>query len=86
MKSITIHKLDQELYQKLLDISQLQNTSINKLVKRLLRNSLGLTEKPTKKRDLSFLTGTWSEKEAKEFDDAIAFFDNVSMTTQYEKD
>ena len=67
MKSITIHKLDDDLYSLLKEKAAEQGTSLNKLIKKLLRGTLGLDKSPKKKRDISFLFGSMSEEELKEF-------------------
>lgn len=86
LKSITIHKLEHELYASLGEMAEKQGTSINKLVKKLLRRSLGLETTPRKKRDISFMVGTWTDAEAREFNESIVFFDEVSKPKSNEKD
>jgi len=79
VKSITIHKLNQDLYNTLADLAHKQGTSINRLVKKILRESLGLEEEPRKKRGLSFIVGSMSEQELTDFDEAISTFDKIDQ-------
>lgn len=71
MKSITIHQLDDTLASRIQEEANKTGHSINKTVKRLLAESLGITIKPKKKNDFSEFYGVWSDKEAKEFNKII---------------
>ena len=86
MKSLTIHNLDNDLYTRLKNTALEQGTSMNKVVRKLLRTSLGLEPVPRKKIDFSMIAGKWTEEEAKEFEDNMAFFDSVSMNVSDEED
>lgn len=77
MKSITIHKLEKELYKTLVEAAQKEDTSINKIVKRILRQSLGLDPNPRKKIDLIGIAGKWTEQDYKEFEKATEDFDQI---------
>ena len=78
MKSITVHDLDNELYASLRSQATSQGLSLNKTIKQILRESLGLTHKLAKKRDFSKFVGVWSKKEADEFDKIInEEFENI---------
>ena len=85
MKSLTIHQLDDTLYSRLSDLAQKEGLSLNKLVKKLLRSSLGIDPVPRKKIDLSYIVGSMTEREAKEFDENLSFFDDVSLSRDDEK-
>jgi len=69
MKSITIHKLDETLARVLEERARREGVSINRLVKRLLRSSLGLEKEsePDHREDFLDLFGTWSDRETDEF-------------------
>ncbi|MEK7119607.1 MAG: hypothetical protein AAB457_03615 [Patescibacteria group bacterium] len=70
MKSLTLHNIDDVLYQRLVEIAADQNLSLNTTAKSVLGDSLGLTKK---KRDLSWLfSKKWTAKETTAFDKAIA--------------
>lgn len=77
MKSMTIHKLDEILYKRLREMAEEEGLSLNKLVKRILRKSLGLDPTPPKKIDLSFLSDSMSDAEIKAFDRAVKVFDQI---------
>ena len=44
MRSLTIHKMDDDLAERIEDEAAQQKTSLNQVVKRLLRRALGLAE------------------------------------------
>ena len=67
MKSLTLHKIDDVVYQRLVEISRDRNLSLNSTAKSALGNGLGLNLKK-KKRDFSMLFGMWTEEEGKQFD------------------
>lgn len=77
MKSITVHKLENDLYIQLLQKSEAEGLSLNKLIKKLLRQSIGLDPLPQKKIDFSEIAGSWSSKEAESFGKHISDFDKV---------
>jgi len=78
MKSITIHKIDDSTEEVLVARAKKEGVSLNQLIKRLLRESLGVSEKaPSHREDFAQFCGQWSKKETKEFDEAVAFFDEV---------
>lgn len=71
MRSITLHNIDEDLYQKLAEIAQRQNLSFNATAKTVLGDAVGIDAK-RKKRDLSWLFAKkWTEEESKSFDKAI---------------
>jgi hypothetical protein len=51
--------------------------SLNALVLRILRDSLGLTETAGLHHDLDALAGVWSREEAEEFTEAIRHFEEI---------
>lgn len=75
MKSITIHKIDDDIEQVLVTLAQKEGISLNRLIKRLLRERLGLTDEPINYRaDFVEFCGVWSDEEADQFDKAVADF------------
>lgn len=74
MKSITIHKIDDETEKALVEIAEKEGVSLNKLIKKLLRESLGLDE-PKHRADFESFCGLWSDEEADAFDKAAAGVD-----------
>lgn len=72
MKSITIHKLDDETERALVGQAAREGVSLNHLVKRLLRQILGVgAENRNRKVDFEGFCGRWSEKEGDEFDELM---------------
>lgn len=71
MKAITLRNLPPEIAKDIEKRAKNNKTSINKAVIGLLEESLG--KRPAKKEtvryhDLNHLIGTWTKKEAEEFD------------------
>ena len=69
MKSITIHSLDDALDVLIREKAKAEGTSLNKTIKRLLAEALGLQqEEPGDHRqDFLDLHGTWTKDEARRF-------------------
>ena len=79
MKSVTIHKLDEETKRALTKRAEEEGTSLNRLVKRLLRESLGIDGgKESRRQDFAEFCGRWSEEEAREFERATAGFGEIN--------
>ncbi|OGG20949.1 hypothetical protein A3D03_04305 [Candidatus Gottesmanbacteria bacterium RIFCSPHIGHO2_02_FULL_40_13] len=79
MKSITIHGIDDELDWMLQKKARGEDLSLNKTIKKLLKQSLGLSEtkKTRPKHDFSEFCGVWSEKEYKEFEKNTEIFEKI---------
>lgn len=77
MKSITIHKLDSDLYSRLVKQAEEEGLSLNKLIKQLLRQSLKLDPKPPKRIDFSGIAGKWSKKDFDEFSESVSTFNKI---------
>jgi len=71
MKPITLRNLPPRVAQAIRKKAAAEKTSLNKAVIGLLEVSTG-HGKPEKKRDLSWLAGSWSKEEADAFDRALA--------------
>ena len=69
MKSITIHGLEDPLDARIREKASQQGLSLNKTIKKLLNESLGL--EPSQPRDyretFAELCGVWTRKEAADF-------------------
>ncbi|UCD81259.1 MAG: hypothetical protein JSW26_07495 [Desulfobacterales bacterium] len=72
MKSITIHNIDEPLAELIKSKARSEGLSINKTVKKLLEESLGVKprEKATNLSDFEEFCGIWSDSELAEFEDA----------------
>jgi hypothetical protein len=70
MKSITVHDLDESLEAGIEEKARAEGLSLNKTVKVLLRQALGLEERHNgdRKADFAEFSGAWSLAEAKEFE------------------
>ena len=71
MKSITIHGLDDQINNKINEQAKRNNLSLNKTIKILLENALGLNPQKDHRDDFIEFIGVWSEKDVKEFELAI---------------
>jgi len=71
MKSITIHKIDAPLYGIIKSKALSEGMSINKTVKKILEESLGVRPKPKGafRNDFKEFCGIWSGIELAEFDE-----------------
>lgn len=70
MKSITIHDLDDSLEALIQEKARAEGLSLNKTVKMLLRQALGLAPggNGDKKADFTEFCGVWTEAEEAEFE------------------
>ena len=71
MKSISIHSLDEQLEASLRKKSEEWGLSLNKTIKILLADKLGLSS-ADKKSDFSRFCGVWSNQEKKDFDERVS--------------
>lgn len=81
MKSITIHGLSDELDELIRKKAEKQNTSLNKTIKSILEESLGLNKKrkPDHSKDFTDLFGIWAKQDAEEFKEAIREFQEIDQ-------
>lgn len=71
MKAITLRNIPPEVARAIRKKAASEKTSLNKAVIGLLEVSTG-HGKPEKKRDLSWLAGSWTKEEADAFDRILA--------------
>jgi plasmid stability protein len=79
MGAITIRGIDNEIAKALKERAKKEDTSINSIVLRIVREALGLEKK---KRtviytDLDHLAGTWDKKDYVEFQRKVADFETI---------
>lgn len=68
MSSITIHGLEDPLDSLIREKARQQGISLNKVIKQLLAESLGLSAKNNSpKNDFADLSGVWSSEDLEEF-------------------
>lgn len=79
MKSITIHNLDDPLERLLEQRAKKEGQSLNKTIKALLAEALGIREKkkPDNRDEFVDLFGSWSQAEAKLFMKAVEDFEKI---------
>jgi len=67
MSQITLRQIPDVLDRQLRSLAGKNKTSLNKVVLGLLMKSLGISDDPEKRRDLTDLCGTWNERQLDEF-------------------
>jgi hypothetical protein len=74
MKSMTIHGVDSQLAARLEQVAASDGTSMNRTIKRLLEEALGMKPKPAEHNREQFeaFLGVWSAKNVQEFEEATA--------------
>jgi plasmid stability protein len=79
MKSITIHKIDDETEKRLTELAAKEGVSLNRLIKRVLRESLGVEKKSVNnKSDFAEFCGIWSEEDFEEFKQKAAPLEEIN--------
>lgn len=81
MKSITIHGLSDELDHLIREKASKQNTSLNKTIKQLLEDSLGINKEKRidYREDFKDLCGVWTKEDAIDFEAATREFNQVDQ-------
>ncbi len=78
MPSITIHDLDQHVATLIRERARRDGTSLNKTIKALLENALGVRPvSAVHRKNFEKFCGTWTKAQAAEFERATADFDEV---------
>lgn len=80
MNNITIRGIDEKLKRALKERAQHEQMSMNNLVIRILQKNLFENEESKVLKtydDLDHLAGTWSETEAREFEEYVAPFEQI---------
>ena len=78
MKSITIHGLDDDLDEKIRSKAGAEGLSLNKTIKLLVREALGMDDQPPDRRqDFQDLFGTWTQADLEAFTRATEGFGRV---------
>lgn len=70
MKTMTIRNIPDEVVTYITNKAASESRSINSMIILLLSQAAGVSARPKKKRDLSWLSGSWSESEQQAFDRA----------------
>jgi len=78
MKSITVHGLEDKIYEMIRKRAKSEGRSVNKVVKELISRALGLEGNRTDNtEDFANLCGVWTEEEAREFREVIGVMARV---------
>jgi len=79
MKSISVHNLDDQLSSLIASRAKKEGLSMNRMIKKLLAESLGmkLRDESTRYRDFEEFCGTWNEADQHEFDESTSDFRRV---------
>ena len=72
MKTMTIRNIPDEVAAYISGRALEEGRSINTMTVALLSQLAGYAARPQKKRDLSWLAGSWSQSEARRFDEAVS--------------
>ncbi len=78
MTSITIHNLDSDLERKIRSISSKEGKSLNKTIKKLLRQVLRLSKKD-KSKDFKEFLGVWNAKDYNDFHNKIKDLESINV-------
>ncbi len=80
MKSITLHNIDDPLVELIKSKAKSEGLSINKTIKKILEESLGVRPKPggVFRNDFEGFCGIWSDSELAEFDERTGDFKKVN--------
>ena len=79
MKSITIHKIDAPLAELIKSKAKSEGLSINKTVKKILEESLGVKPKHSGafRKDFEEFCGIWSDVDLAEFNETTEYFNKI---------
>jgi hypothetical protein len=79
VKSITIHGVDDQLAGRLKQVAEAGGTSMNRTIKRLLEEVLGLKPRPRghNREQFEAFSGVWSRQELRAFRKATADLEQV---------
>jgi len=77
MRQLTLRAIPENVERMLREISRTNRTIINRTAIELMKKALGISDSPRKKRNVSALAGTWTAKEAEEFEKNIAIFETI---------
>jgi len=79
MKSITIHGLDEGLDKLIRKRAKVHGNSLNKTIKRLLEEALGVRKKQSSNYRDEFLDlfGVWTKREVERFDSMMKDFEKI---------
>lgn len=79
MATMTLRGIDEQIAGALKERAQKENTSVNTIMLKILKESLGMEKKKRTVQydDLDHLAGSWTNRDAAEFEHATAPFEMV---------
>jgi plasmid stability protein len=79
MGTMTLRGIDERIAGALKERARKEDSSVNTVMLRILKESLGLEKKKRSVLydDLDYLAGTWSDQDAAEFERATGVFETV---------
>lgn len=79
MATMTLRGIDEQIARALKERAQKENTSVNTIMLKILKESLGMEKKKRTIQydDLDYLASSWSDQDAAEFEQATAPFEAV---------
>jgi hypothetical protein len=79
MTTMTLRGIDDTIAKSLKEMARREDTSVNAVMLRIIKESLGLDKKrrQTVYDDLDHLAGTWNVQDAAEFESATAVFEKI---------
>jgi plasmid stability protein len=80
LTQLTLRGIPDALNRAIRERAQREKKSINRTVTDILAEALGVEADVTKRRDLSDLAGSWSEAEVREFEQALAPFEQIDAS------
>ena len=77
MKTMTLRNVPDEVVERIAALAKESRQSLNGTAVQALRRSVGLEGTPRRKRDLSCLAGSWSQKDFDVFERAVSGFGEI---------
>ncbi len=79
MTTMTLRGIDDTIAKSLKEMARREDTSVNAVMLRIIKESLGLDKKrrQTVYDDLDHLAGTWNVQDAAEFESATVVFEKI---------
>lgn len=78
MKSITLHNLDNQTVAVIEKMAQEQGKSLNKTIKQILHQALGISESGSKEDEFAEFIGSWSEEDVRDFNRSTSEFGKIT--------
>lgn len=72
MKTMTIRNIPDDVAAYISGRASEEGRSVNTMTVAILSQAAGFSARPRKRRDLSWLSGSWSQAETRRFDAAVA--------------